>query len=156
MRKSRLAPFTMDWLLQWVIPEPNSGCWLWVGQLNAGGYGSVGFHGKTRNAHRVSYFLATGDEVLGFDLDHLCRVRSCVNPAHLEPVSRSENLRRGNTGDNLATRAAAVTHCPRGHAYLGSNLYTCPRGHRNCVACQRQRVRIWRSAKNNFANGERA
>lgn len=155
-RKSPSDPYTVDWLMKWVIPEPNSGCWLWTGTVNPGGYGCVGFHKKTRGAHKVSYLLKHGTIPDGMDLDHLCRVRSCVNPDHLEPVTRSENLRRGEAGDNLARAALSKTHCPAGHPYSGTNLYICPRGHRDCVTCQRQRVRDWRARSASLAHKGKA
>lgn len=80
------------------IPEPNSGCWLWVGSVTGPGYGQISNpdrRGKPLLAHRVSYELHVGPIPEGFDLDHLCRVRCCINPRHLDPVTRRENLRRG-------------------------------------------------------------
>lgn len=75
------------------VDKRPDGCWLWTGAL-ARGYGSM-FDGQTaRPAHRVSWELAGRVLVDGMDLDHLCRVRCCVNPDHLEQVTRSENLRR--------------------------------------------------------------
>lgn len=146
-RKPESEPHTLDWLMRWAMPVPHSGCWVWLGTLNPGGYGSVGYKGKTWGAHRVSYLLARGELPERQDLDHLCRVRSCINPDHLEPVTRCENLRRGKGGRNLAAAALAKTHCPNGHPYSGTNLYISPRGNRDCVACQRQRVRDWRARR---------
>jgi len=65
-------------------------CWLWTGPLNPGGYGTNG----GRLAHRVVYERLIGQIPAGLTLDHLCRVRNCVNPQHLEPVTIAENLRR--------------------------------------------------------------
>ncbi len=75
----------------------DAGCWLWVGKVNRGGYGVTSVAGKTRSAHRVSYEWHVGPIPIGLDLDHLCRVRRCVNPDHLEPVTRRENINRGLT-----------------------------------------------------------
>lgn len=143
-RKPEGEPYSLEWLMKWVLPEPNSGCWLWTGTLNPGGYGSVGYLGRTMNAHRAAYLVCGGDIPDGCDLDHLCRVRCCVNPSHLEPVSRSENLRRGNAGKNFIEAAIAKTRCPYGHEYAGSNLYVSKKGSRDCVICARARVRAWR------------
>lgn len=80
-------------------PEPNSGCWLWTASLTGAGYGQISDPDRRSHpllAHRVSYALHVGPVPDGMDLDHLCRVPSCINPRHLEPVTRSENLRRGN------------------------------------------------------------
>ena len=82
-------------------PEPNTGCWLWTGATTPGGYGrlTVGsqIDGTRRQvrAHRRSYERLVGPIPDGLDLDHLCRTPGCVNPEHLEPVTRRENIRRG-------------------------------------------------------------
>ena len=70
------------------------GCWLWTGCTNRGGYGLTKFRGRTTGAHRAVYRLLVGPIPEGLDLDHLCSVRLCVNPAHLEPVTHAENVRR--------------------------------------------------------------
>ena len=112
------------------VPEPNTGCWLWTGSIKPAGYGQIEAGGRKtgtrRNAlaHRLSYEMFVGPIPMGLDLDHLCRVRSCVNPAHLEPVTRSENCRRGNTGKNSPIRSRSITHCARGHPRGGANTYT--------------------------------
>ena len=103
------------------------GCWLWTAGQNGTGYGRF----DKSVAHRFSYTLLVGPVPEGLDLDHLCRVRHCVNPAHLEPVTRSENLRRGDTGKHatgevIAERQRRKTHCPRGHAYSPENTYVLP------------------------------
>ena len=93
------------------VPEPNSGCWLWLGILNNKGYGrfNAKYDGKKgqRYAHRVSYAHYKGLIPKELELDHLCRTPCCVNPEHLEAVTHAENLRRGNKGhitkpENLA------------------------------------------------------
>ena len=71
-----------------------SACWLWVGSRQSMGYGNLSFGGRHQLAHRVAYQLGVGAIPDGLELDHLCRVLRCVNPAHLEPVTRQENLRR--------------------------------------------------------------
>lgn len=145
--RDRTKPIDLNWLMRWAIPEPNSGCMLWTATVNPGGYGAVNFHGVTRNAHRVAYMLVHGYDPIGKDIDHLCRVRCCVNPAHLEAVTRSENLRRGEAGQHMARAAAAKTHCPLGHPYFGKNLYVNKRGHRDCVSCRRRRTALWVQAQ---------
>jgi len=94
----------IDWqyIFDRMHPEPNSGCWLWAGELNNAGYGRIvrgnnhcGLRVRSL-AHRVTYQMARGDIPEGFDLDHKCRVRCCCNPDHLEPVTRSENNLRGD------------------------------------------------------------
>ncbi len=123
------------------IPEPNSGCWLWIGSTNEKGYGKLTtgllasrLVAKNRHvrAHRVSYELLVSPIQSGLVLDHLCRTPCCVNPAHLEPVTNQENLLRGNGGKHWA----AKTHCPQGHEYSGSNLQVRKHGRRGCKACR--------------------
>jgi hypothetical protein len=87
-------------------------------------------------AHRVVWRAYRGVIPSGLDLDHLCRVRSCVNPAHLEPVTRRVNLLRGDT---LTARHAALTQCYRGHEMNATNTYVTKRGFRDCRVCKRLR-----------------
>lgn len=76
-----------------VIVTP--GCWLWDGNHNERGYPRVNAHGKNGyKAHRLAYELYVGQIPSGMEIDHLCRNRGCVNPDHLEPVTREENNRR--------------------------------------------------------------
>ena len=84
-------------LLNKISPEPNSGCWLWLGAVTENGYGSIRFKKKITPAHRVSYTLFKGEIPAGFELDHLCRVRCCINPDHLEPVLHKVNVHRGKS-----------------------------------------------------------
>lgn len=120
-----------------VMPEPNSGCWLWVGALFSNGYGAFWRGKQNVRAHRYSYSLHLGEVPDGLVLDHKCRVRSCVNPHHLEPVTVGENIRRGNQG--LLERRR--THCPRGHPYNEANTYRSAKGKRHCRACGREFAR---------------
>jgi hypothetical protein len=105
-------------LAHFISPEPNSGCWLWTGALRDG-YGSYTSYDagrvpmrKTSNAHRVVYEEFVGPIPAGLQLDHKCRVRCCVNPDHLEPVTQRENILRGE--GVAAVRAKQMT-CKRGH-----------------------------------------
>lgn len=126
-------------------PEPNSGCWLWTASLDRKGYGQFRFpDGRTGRAHRYAYESFVGPIPTGLEIDHLCRVRSCVNPTHLEPVTHLENIRRGKTGINLAAANLAKTHCPQGHPYSGTNLYVRPNGYRKCRECHRIGLRRYR------------
>lgn len=123
----------IDRLLAFVMPEPNSGCWLWEGCVNDQGYAHIRAGRKMLAAHRVTYEHFRGQIPVGLVIDHLCRVRCCVNPAHLEPVTVAENIRRGLAGRHFAER----THCPKGHPYSGENLVLRPNGYRRCKACER-------------------
>jgi hypothetical protein len=86
---------------------------------------------RTEPAYRTSYEAFSGPIPTGLQLDHLCRVPACVNPAHLEPVTQAENIRRGKVGEHNASK----THCPRGHEYSSSNTYKMKNGGRRCRTC---------------------
>lgn len=130
-------------------PEPMSGCWLWLKSLTPSGYGQVAIYGRPVVAHRVSYELFREPIPFGLTLDHLCRTRCCINPLHLEPVSRGENVRRGDAGLARGMQLRSKTLCPRGHEYSGDNLLIKPRSgggeSRNCRTCRRDLQRIRRS-----------
>lgn len=122
----------------WTKVEANAGgCWLWIASLDSKGYGHVWWNGRTRGACRVAYEILVADVPIGLDLDHLCRVRNCVNPAHLEPVTRQVNVLRG-VGPS-AVHAQAL-RCPSGHPYDEANTYRW-RGWRMCRACSAARSR---------------
>lgn len=77
------------------IPEPNTGCLLWLAQIDRDGYGRVWLDGKKRGAHVVAYELLNGPVPEGLEIDHICRMRCCVNPEHMEPVTSKVNTSRG-------------------------------------------------------------
>ena len=121
-----------DKFLKRITPEPNSGCWLWTGYVTAQGYGACYAGGyRNRPAHRVAYELFKEVIPDGLDLDHLCRVRHCVNPSHLEAVDRRTNLLRGIT---IPAARARQTHCVNGHEFTPENTMI-RRGCRECRAC---------------------
>lgn len=109
-----------------------SGCWVYPG-CKKNGYGTGWDRTKVVRTHRAAYEALVGPIPEGMDLDHLCRNRACYNPAHLEPVTRSENLRRSNL---VGKWQAQKTHCPDGHPYDGANLYITASGGRSCRACK--------------------
>lgn len=103
-------------------------CWLWKGAQTRG-YGSCGASLGSTIAHRVAWLLAHGTlPKRPLVLDHLCRVKLCVRPSHLEPVTYRMNAQRGIKG-------VLTTHCPQGHPYSGENLYVGPDGRRRCRSC---------------------
>lgn len=139
------------------IPEyaPELGpCWLFTARRNRKGYGLMWHSGLRRGvvAHRISYELYVGTIPDGLQLDHLCRVRHCVNPNHLEPVTPSVNTLRGNLAAVTRARAEARTHCANGHELTTENTNTA-RGWRECRSCQRDR-RARRTAR--IRDGEAA
>jgi len=121
-----------------IAEDLNTGCWRWTAAIKGNGYGNSWLDGRNQPAHRVIYQLLIGKIEAGLDLDHLCRNRICVNPDHLEPVTRSVNLKRGLSGENLAKKLREMTHCKRGHEFTDENTRAY-RGHRHCRACARER-----------------
>lgn len=119
-----------------------SGCWIWKGKPSAQGYGRFSFNGTTELAHRVSLTLHQGRIGDGLHVDHLCRVRMCVNPEHLEAVTSAVNVLRGQ---NWCADQSRKTHCLNGHELTGDNLYMRPatgRPGRECRECRRMRQRV--------------
>lgn len=115
------------------------GCWIWrPASRNPLGYGQVWYSGRLRNAHIAVWECFFGPCPEDRELDHLCRVSSCVNPLHLEPITHRENMQRGMWGQK--------THCPRGHEYTEANTYYSPeKRHRWCRQCARdhqKRLRV--------------
>lgn len=132
---------TIDEIFDRSMPMPESGCWIWQGSVAPNGYGKVG---KGYLVHRVAYEAAVGPIPAGLDIDHLCRVRCCCNPAHLEPVTRRENMLRSPIRPRFGVRKS---HCPQGHAYEGANVYFRKDGGRDCMACRRMRNGGWRATR---------
>lgn len=101
------------------------GCWIWIGSLSTAGYGRFGDESRIFLAHRWAYTFLRADIPPGLNLDHLCRVRACVNPWHLEPVTQGVNIQR------------SYLTCPNGHEYSEDNTEIHPsRGHRQCRICR--------------------
>jgi hypothetical protein len=116
--------------------DADGDCWQWTGCIDRDGYAKF----LNIKVHRWAWTYLVGPIPEGLELDHLCRNRSCVNPDHLEPVSRLVNIHRSY---NPPAMNARKTHCPKGHPYAGENLlvYTRPGGtpSRYCRACDRAR-----------------
>lgn len=123
-------PWNEERFMAKVEPDEN-GCWIWQRWLSSDGYGYVKLDGKTQIAHRVAYEHLVAPIPEGMTIDHLCRVKACVNPAHLEPVTSRENVVRA---------ASTRTHCPQGHEYTAENTRTTAQGWRVCRICQRAAV----------------
>jgi hypothetical protein len=114
-------------------------CWEWLGTKTAAGYGKFNFKRgmSPQMAHRLSYVLFKGPFPKKLNIDHKCRNKSCVNPDHLEPVTKAENnlrsfksRRKGKFSDK----------CPNGHDYTEATAYMDPRGGRQCRICRREAV----------------
>jgi hypothetical protein len=120
-----------DYIMDKVMPEPNTGCWLWTASLGTGGYGSGWVPSLKRHmvAHRAVYRLFHEDVPKHLTLDHKCRVRWCVNPTHLEAVPFAENIRRGSLASQI--------DCKRGHPLSGDNIYVSRTGARQCKQCMK-------------------
>lgn len=110
-------------------------CWLWVGSRNTQGYGQMWYKGGRVVVHRLAYRALVGEIPEGLVIDHLCRVRNCVNPDHLEVVTSRENTLRGNAPSAQCAKRKA---CLQGHPY---SLYVGTKeSYRYCKVCQRQRA----------------
>jgi len=146
-----LNPWTINWgderlperFWKRTYPIPFSGCWLWVGRVDKLGYGQFDADARGNKAHRYAYQHLVGPVPAGLELDHLCRVRACCNPQHLEAVTHAENMRRG--------AHALKTHCPSGHAYADDNTFIRPdpKGdvQRVCRQCRIERGRAYRARR---------
>jgi hypothetical protein len=126
----------------WVKIRKTETCWLWTGTPDSSGYGQISINRVKRLVHRVVYELLIGPIPDGLTLDHLCRVRLCCNPAHLEPVTGIKNVMRG---ESLNARNGRKTACVHGHSFDLINTYWRPDGTRQCRECRRRRGRELRA-----------
>ena len=125
-------------------------CWLWTGAIMPNGYGHFIQRLATNSyrqgyAHRFSYERYKGAIPPGDTVDHLCRVRNCVRPEHLEACSRAENINRGLLG-------VLKTHCVKGHELTEDNIYRPPRGRRQrqCRTCRNESMTRFRREHPNY------
>lgn len=114
-----------------------TGCWLWKGAIRKDGYGHFNLKYGSVFPHRFSYEYWNGKIPQGLQIDHLCRNKNCVNPAHLEAVTGDENRRRGLSYKHHSQK----THCPQGHEYNEENTYYQKfkdgKQSRKCIACNK-------------------
>lgn len=125
-------------------------CWLWNGGLSKLGYGRIwDSRRRPRPVHQVAWELTRGPIPAGLEIDHLCKTRNCVNPAHLEPVTHKENVFRG---DCVSTRFAARTHCSKGHPLIPD--VPCRKNCRRCRICRNEYYReLYRLGRTKRAKG---
>lgn len=116
-------------------------CWIWQGAVDSRGYGQLKSNGKTWRAHRFFYVELVDDIPPGYQIDHLCRNRLCVSPAHLEAVTQYENMRRSRVWELNKGRS----HCPNGHEYTPENIANTKR--LTCLQCKREYNREYMKKK---------
>ena len=171
--KGRLQPVSLSQMHESLLADPKvqarfwakvnkaEGCWEWIAGRSARGYGTFRFGGANRLAHRVAYEMLRGPIPPSLTIDHLCRNRACANPAHMEPVTAQENVRRGLSGilrpkDVLWPSAnRAKTHCPKNHPYDLLNTYRRPNGQRGCRKCKAEWMAAYHQANTMRSNHER-
>lgn len=123
----------------WPQVDASGDCWLWLGHTSTAGYGRIHVNGRQDYVHRIVYELLVGPIPEGLHIDHLCRVRTCVNPDHLQPVRPRENAIRGFAPAVITYR---TDRCRRGHRLTPENTYVVKTtGHRRCRACVNARRR---------------
>lgn len=118
---------------------PAHKCWPWRGKITTNGYGVS----ADKVVHRIAYEFLVGPIPEGLTLDHLCRNRACVNPAHLEPCTLKTNVLRG---EGLTAIHSRKTHCVNGHEFTLENTYLRPTGGRRCRTCARESAAERRAA----------
>ena len=119
----------------WAKVEITGFCWLWTGATDSHGYGKFKLDRRDRGAHRLVYEILVGPIPPGLQMDHLCRVRRCVNPDHLDVVTNRDNALRGW---GFAAANATKTHCSKGHPFDVINTRVRINGGRQCRACDRE------------------
>jgi HNH endonuclease len=138
----------IDRILAKVVVDDATECWVFIGGHDNHGYGRVWHLGAMRLPHRVTYEYYVAPIPFGLSLDHLCRVRACCNPTHLEPVTHHENVLRGNS-------VKSRTHCPQGHEFTAENTRITRQGSRSCRVCGYWKVRAYKDANRDAINSRR-
>lgn len=128
----------------WNKVYKSNSCWYWC-STKMHGYGYYWYEGKYKRAHRLLYEAINGELSKEVVLDHICRNRDCVNPAHLRECTTKENLNAEGSlvGKNGCKWKRKITHCPKGHEYDQTNTYISKTNHRSCLTCRRERSKIY-------------
>jgi HNH endonuclease len=124
------------------IVVDEAGCWIWQKHTNPHGYGKIRLSGRSWLVHRLAYTLLVGPIPEGLTLDHLCRVRSCCNPSHLEPVDQRTNAVRG---EHPLVVLYKEGRCKVGHVVDENNSYRRSDGRLRCAECTRKYQRDQRA-----------
>ena len=128
-----------------ILFHNGSPCWEWIGCKSKIGYGQFRMDGRRggtlSNPHRFAYDYFVGSIPEGYEVDHLCKVRHCCNPLHLEAVTVQVNRKRRNEDQ---------THCKHGHEFIGDNVYINRKGARMCRACNRERQLAFHAANPDY------
>lgn len=119
----------------WAKVDKTEMCWLWTGWCTENGYGKFTVAGRRVFAHRWAYGAEVGPIPAGLVIDHLCRVKNCVRPSHLEVVTQRENNLRGV---GVTAQNAKATVCAQGHPYDEANTIRTKEGYRLCRACRKR------------------
>jgi hypothetical protein len=123
----------------------DDGCWEWTDSHRSRGYGALkvgGKRGQMVDAHLITYRTFVGPVPEGLELDHICRNRACINPDHLEPVTRRMNALRGVS---IIAAHARKTHCKYGHEFV--TVKEGDRTRRRCIPCQYEAIKRYQKRK---------
>ena len=155
--KQHLNPAITDrdefWVRRRTTLADDTGCWLWSKALTDDGYGRLEYCKRKWLAHRFVYELLVGPIPDGLELDHRCRNRACVNPAHLDPVTKRVNWERG---ESYTRKLAAQSHCKRGHEFTPENTAVTSQGNRECRSCRQVHADRRRKREREFSLDELA
>jgi len=129
----------------WDKVEKTKSCWEWKAFIGKYGYGRFHYQKRPHDAHRVSYWLLVGDIPKDKVIDHICRNRACVNPAHMQLVTRGQNVLLGIGASAMNMRKGL---CPKGHKYDGIKKS----GDRFCKTCKNEVFKAWYQKNKNRVN----
>lgn len=129
------------------VHKDDNDCWIWKGYIDKDGYGTFSYRSKEMRAHRWSYMHFVGSLDNNLTIDHICNVRACVNPKHLQQIPIKDNILRGS---GPSARNAKKTHCRHGHAFADNNVVH-DKKQRRCRECSRLSARkhYWKKKHEN-------